>query len=86
MAYVENFIFWGRSQYYIDNIMKSLRDYCHIYSWKLSKGESVYNFLGIYTKTLYNGVFKFYQTGLIHKVLESTNMDHFDWLPTPTKV
>ena len=43
-------------------------------------------FLGIDIKTLYDGGFQFCQTGLIRKVLESTGMEHFDGLPTPTKV
>ena len=37
-------------------------------------------------KTLYDGEFQFYQTGLIHKVLEATLMDHCNFFPTPTKV
>ena len=30
--------------------------------------------------------FQFFQTGLINKVLESIGMEHFNGLPTPTKV
>ena len=43
-------------------------------------------FLGIDIKTLDNGGFQFFQTGLIHKVLEATGMEHSNGLPTPTKV
>ena len=44
------------------------------------------NFLGIDIKTLGDSGFKFCQTVLIRKVLESTGMEHFNGLPTPTKV
>ena len=37
-------------------------------------------------KKLDDGGFHFYQTGLIHKVLEATWMEHCTRLPTPTKV
>ena len=43
-------------------------------------------FLDIDIKTLDNGGFKFCQTGLIRKVLETTRMEHSNGLPTPTKV
>ena len=43
-------------------------------------------FLVIYIKTLDDGGFKFCQTGLIHKVLEDTWMEHCNGLPTLTKV
>ena len=43
-------------------------------------------FLGIYIKTLYDGVFQFCQTGLIRKVLEATGMENSNSLPTPAKV
>ena len=43
-------------------------------------------FLGIDIKTLDNGGFQFFQTGLIRKVLESTVMEHCNGLTTPTKV
>ena len=43
-------------------------------------------FLGIDIKTLDNGGFQFFQTGLIRKVLEATGMEHSNGLPTPTKV
>ena len=43
-------------------------------------------FLGIDIKTLDDGGFQFYQTGLIFKVLEATGMEHCNGLPTPTEV
>ena len=43
-------------------------------------------FIGIDIKTLDHGGFQFCQTGLIHKVLEATGMEHSNGLPTPTKV
>ena len=43
-------------------------------------------FLGIGIKTLDNGGFQFFQTGLIRKVLEATRMEDCNGLPTPTKV
>ena len=42
--------------------------------------------LGIDIKTLDDGGFKFYKTGLIHKVLEATGMEHCNGLTTSTKV
>ena len=46
----------------------------------------MFEFLGIDMKTLDDGGFQFFQTGLIIKVLEDTGMDHCNGLPTPTKV
>ena len=43
-------------------------------------------FLGIDIKTLDDGGSQFFQTGLIRRVLESTGMEHYNGLPTPTKV
>ena len=43
-------------------------------------------FLGIDIKTLDDGGFHFFQTGLIHKVLEATWMEHCNGLPSHTKV
>ena len=37
-------------------------------------------------KTLNGGVFQFYQTVLILKLLEATGMDHCNGFTTPTKV
>ena len=42
--------------------------------------------LDIGIKTLDDVGFQFYQTELIHKVLEATGMDHYNGFPTPTKV
>ena len=42
-------------------------------------------FLYIDIKTLENGIFKFYQTGLICKVLEVTGMGRGNFFPTLTK-
>ena len=44
------------------------------------------DFLGIDIKTLDDGGFLFFQTVLIHKVLEYTGMEHCNGLPTPTKI
>ena len=46
----------------------------------------MFEFLGIDIKTMNDGVFQFFQTGLIRKFLEATGMEHFNGLPTPTKV
>ena len=46
----------------------------------------MYEFLGIDIKTLNDCRFKFYQTGLIQKILESIGMEHCKMLKTPTKV
>ena len=43
-------------------------------------------FLGIDIKKLDDGIFKFCQTVLIRKVLESTGIEHCNGFPTPTKV
>ena len=43
-------------------------------------------FICIDIKTLDNGGFKFYQTGLIRKLLEATGMDHCNGFQTTTKV
>ena len=42
--------------------------------------------LGIYIKTLDDGVFQFYQTLLIRKVLEATGLEHCNGSTTITKV
>ena len=42
--------------------------------------------LGIDIKKLYDGRFKFFQTGLICKFLEATGMEHCNGFPTLTKV
>ena len=86
VVYMDDCLFWARSQSEIDNVMNSFKEYGPSYSWEHSKGESVSDFLGIDIKTLYNGGFQFCQTGLIRKVLEATGMEHSNGLPTPIKV
>ena len=66
--------------------MKSFKEDGPSYNWEHSKGESVSEFLGIDIKALDDGVFQFFQTGLIRKVLEAKWMEHGNGLPTPTKV
>ena len=86
VVYVDDFLFWARSQSDIDNVMKNFKEDGPSYNWEHSKEESVSEFLGIDIKTLDNGGFQFCQTGLIRKVLEATGMDNSNGLPTPTKV
>ena len=43
-------------------------------------------FLGIYIKTLDDGLFQFCQTALIRKILEAIGMEHCNGLSTPTNV
>ena len=74
------------SKSYIDEVMRSFKEYCTSYNWEHSKGESVSEFLGIGIKTFDDGGFQSYQTGLIRKVLGSTGMDHFNGFTIPTKV
>ena len=86
VVYVDDCIFWARSQYDIYSVMKSFKEDGPSYNWEHSKGESVSDFLGIDIKTLDNGETQFFQTGLIRKVLEATGMEDCNGLPTPTKV
>ena len=86
VVYVDDFLCWARSQYKIDSVIKSFKEDGPSYKWEHSKGGSVSEILGIYIKTLDDGVFQFFQTVLIHKVLEATGVDHCNGLPTPTKV
>ena len=86
VVYVDDCFFWARSQYEIDNVMKSFKEDGPSYNWEHSKVESVSEFLSIDIKTLDNGGFQFCQTGLIRKVLEGTGMEHSNGFPTPTKV
>ena len=44
------------------------------------------DFLGTDIKKLYGGIFKFFQTECIHKVLEDTGMDPCNVLPPATRV
>ena len=86
VVYVYDYIFWERSQYDIDNVTKSFKEDIPSYNWEHSKGESVSELLGIDIKTFDDGGFKFCQTGLTRKVLETTGMEHCNGLRTPTKV
>ena len=86
VVYLDDFIFWARSKSEIYNVMKSFKEDGPSYNWEHSKGESVYDFMGIDTNTLGDGGFHFCQTGLIRKVLEATWMEHCNGFSTPTKV
>ena len=66
--------------------MKSFKEDGPSYNWEHSKLESVYDFLGIYIRTLDNGGLKIYKIRLVRKVLEATGMDHCNGFPTPNKV
>ena len=66
--------------------MKSFKEYFPSYNWEHSKGYSVSEFLGIDIKTLDDGGIKLYQTLLIRKLLENTGIEHYNGLPTSTKV
>ena len=61
VVYVDDCLFWARSQYYIDNVMKYFKEDGPSYNWEHSKGESVSELLGIDIKTLYNGGFQFFK-------------------------
>ena len=86
VVYVDDCLFWARSKYDIDNVMKSFKEDGTSYNWEHSKGESVSKFLGIDINKLDDGGFQFCQTGLIRKVLEATGMENSNGLPTATKV
>ena len=86
VVYVDDCLFWALSQSEIDNVMKYFKDDGPSYNWEHSKGESVSDFLVIDIKTLDDGGFKFFQTGLIRKVLEATGMENCNGLIIPTKV
>ena len=86
VVYVDYFILWEYLQSDIGKVMNYFKGYGPSYNGEHSKGESVSEFLGIYIKMLDNGVFDFCLTVVIHKVLEATEMDHCNGLPTHTKV
>ena len=65
VIYVDDCLFWARSQSEIDNVMKSFKEDIPSYNWEYSKGESVSEFLCIDIKTFDDGGFQFCQTGLI---------------------
>ena len=85
VVYVDDCLFWARSQYEIDNLINYFKEDGHSYNWEHSKVESVSEFLGVDIKTLDDGGFQFCQTVLICKVLEATVMEHCNGFPTPTK-
>ena len=64
VVYVDDCLFWGRSQYDIDNVMKYFKENGLSYSWEHSKVESVSQFLGIDIKTLDDGGFQFFKLDL----------------------
>ena len=68
VVYVYYCLFWERSQYDIDNVMKYFKEDGPSYNWEHSKGESVSEILGIDIKTSDDVGFQFCQTGLISKV------------------
>ena len=51
VVYVNDCLFWARSQSNIDNVMKSFKDNGPSYNWEHSYRESVSDFLGIDIKT-----------------------------------
>ena len=61
VVYVDDCIFWARSQSDIDNVMKYFKEVGPGYNWEHSKGKSVSQFLGIDIKTLDDGGFQFFQ-------------------------
>ena len=86
VVHVYECLFWACSQSENNNLMECFKEDGPSYKWNNSKEESVYEFLGIDTKTLDDGGCQFYQTLLIRKVLEATGLEHCNELPTPTKV
>ena len=52
VVYVDDCLFWARSQSDIDNVMRSFKEDGPSYNWEQSKVESVSEFLGIDIKTL----------------------------------
>ena len=61
VVYVDDYLFWARSQYEIDNVIKSFKEDVPSYNWEHSKGKSVSEFLGIYIKILDDGGFQFFK-------------------------
>ena len=70
VVYVDDCLFWARSKYEINNVIKSFKEDGPSYNWEHSKVESVSEFLAIYIKTLDDGRYQFCKNGLIRKVLE----------------
>ena len=65
VVYVDDCIFWARSQSEIDNVMHYFKEDGPSYNWEHSREESLSEFLGIYINKLYYGGFQFCQTELI---------------------
>ena len=86
VVYVNYCLFWEHSQSDIDNVMKYFNKDGPSYNLEHSEEDSLSEFLFICIKTLDDGGFNFYRTGLIRKVLEATGMGHCNELPKPTKV
>ena len=86
VVYVDYCLFWARSQYEIDKFMNYCKECGPSYNYEHSKGQSVSDFLVIYTKILDNGIFQFYLTRQIRKVLKPTGMEHYNGVPISTKV
>ena len=86
LVYLNDCLFWARSQSEIDNLMNSFKEDGPSYIQEHPKGESVSQFLGVDIKTLYDGGFQFCQNVLIRKILEATGMEHCNQFPTPNKV
>ena len=61
VVYVDDCLFWARSQSEIDNVMKYFKEDGPSYNWEHSKGESVPEFLDIDIKTLDNVGFQFFK-------------------------
>ena len=86
VVYMDDCLFWARSKYEIDNVIKSFKEDVSSYIWEHSKGESVSEFLGIDIKKLDDAGLQFCQTRLIRKVLEATCMENCNGFLTPIKV
>ena len=61
VVYMDHSIFWARSQYEIDNVIKSFKENSPSYNGEHSKGYSVSEFLEIDIKTLDDGRFQCHQ-------------------------
>ena len=61
VVYVDDCLFWARSQSDTDNVMKYLKEDGPSYNWEHSNGESVSEFLGVDTNTLDDGGFQFFK-------------------------
>ena len=57
VVYVDDCLFWERSQSDIDNVMKYFKEDGPSYNWEHSKVESVSEFLGIDINSFYDGGF-----------------------------